>query len=268
MRQFLRESDHVYLDAIGSIGATLLSMEVEIEFERRKDERFRLSWRDSSWVMARAAEAFIGPGFDGVNGLRNPLGEDGFITDLIFRATFSGAVSRGELFGRASIRAGGLTHGIPLAQGYIYTMKQALRLGEFESSTIGRGLPVTNEGATTLVNNTAVTRTIACPTRARWLWKGGTYTNGDNVTRNVTVRATDGTNEIIRAKNTEPCETLIRHVYPSGSDSVAVERFLSVGDMAFDLREAFDIEITWAAGGVSGGGTARSTALVEEWIEI
>ncbi len=154
---------------------------------------------------------------------------------------------------------------IELCRGYHYNGFTP-ELGDRIESVSNRGFIVTNEGATTLVNDTAVTRTIACPTNTRWKWKGGTYVNADNVTRNVTVRLTDGTNEIVRVKNTEPCETLIRQVYPSSSDSVALERFLSLGNMAFDLRETFDIEITWATGGASAGGTARSSALVEEWL--
>ncbi len=264
--QFLRPTDRIYVDAGGSTGS-LLHIEAEFELERTPGDRFRIAFRDDSWTMDRGIEAFTVPGW-GTDGLLNPLGRGGFMTDLIIRGTFSGVVKRGELRIRASLSTGGLSHGIPLAQGYLHTEKQAIRLGEFESLTSGPGLIVTNEGATTLVNNTAVTRTIACPNNTRWKWRGGTYTNADNVTRNVTVRMTDGTNELIRAKNTEPCETLIRHVYPSGSDSVAVERFLSVGDMEFDLQESFDIEITWAAGGASAGGTARSTALVEEWLEL
>ncbi len=265
MRQFLRKNDFIYLDAAGSLGAVLLHLELEIEFEGGKAKRYRQSWRDSTWVLTdRSGEAFIGPGFDGTNGLKNPLDKPVFITDLIYRATFSGAVKRGELFVRASIRSGGLTHGIPLAQGYLHTMKQAIRLGEFESSIEGQGLIVTNEGPSTLVNNVALTRLITVPSNARWRLHGGRLLNADNVARNCSVDVRDASDNPLHHYVSGRAVGANGDIpFPHGESLITAGR----GNPGFPVGEGFDIAITWAAGGASAGGTAESAFVVEEWIE-
>lgn len=266
MRQFLKKGDHLYVDAQGST-AVLLNIVLEVEFEGSRGTRFRTSWKDDSWTMNRTAQTMVAPGFDGTNGLKNPLGEDGFITDLIVRATFSGASKRGALYVRASIRSGGQAHGIPLAQGYLSTMRASVRLGMFEDSLRGRGLKIDNEADSVLVNNTALTRTITVPANARWLLRYGAVLNADNVDRGVDYIWDDGADALGGWNSPDTRVTVVAAqiaTFPMTAGSVSFQ----VGNPhEIVLNEADRIRITWFAGGASAGGTAKSSAVVEEWLE-
>lgn len=173
-----------------------------------------------------------------------------------------GGVKRGQIYGEIGLgmRGGG---GLSLSAGYI-SEAMGLKPGYIQHPTEGPGLIVDNEAASTLVNNTALTRTIAVPTNARWLWYGGGVFNADNVTRNVKVRADDGTlNQDIVRWHRQDVATVVRIAYPN----THADDEMGGAQGPQPLKEADRIVITFEAGGASAGGTARSSALVEEWVE-
>ncbi len=175
------------------------------------------------------------------------------------------AAKRGQTFVLLEI----IPRGFGVLSGYVYSGHN-LEMGEFVESTSGQGLRVTNEADSTLVNATALTRTISVPTNARWRWEGGTVLNADNVTRNVDVDANDGTDAIFRIGRTDDLAATVGVMsYPHHGDvSVAEETRNFRGGMPVTLVEGDDIRIIWASGGASAGGTAKSSAVVQEWIEI
>ena len=171
-------------------------------------------------------------------------------------------VKRGESFFTIYVASRGDILKHRLARGYVYD-GGSLALGDSEELLDGAGLKVDNEAASTLVNNTALTRTITVPTNARWKFEGGYAFNGDDVNRVTTVRLNDGSN--------------ILHPLSEGQTVVAATNLTfpnPVGDrlhgrgVPMTLTEADRVTIAWSAGGASAGGTARSSAVVQEWIEI
>ncbi len=151
-----------------------------------------------------------------------------------------------------------------LFTGYLYE-GVALPLGFAGEPLEGQGRIVTNEAPSTLVNNTALTRVITVPTNARWRLGYGTILNGDSVDRAVGYEWDDGTEPIggwLFNENLPVITAGFRlHVpmFPSAQAGAVQQPLLTEGDR---------INITWAAGGASAGGTARSSANVEEWIEL
>ncbi len=267
-RQFLKRNDHLIFDAVGST-ALLLSIEVEAEFAG-PDGRYRQVWRDMSWAMNRSGETFVGPGFLGTLGLPNPLGEDGFLEDLTIRATFSGSVKRGELFVRGSIRAGGLSQGIPLMQGYLHTHKQATRLGMFEDSTSGQGFLRVISLGDPAAGADYVAEPV--PTNTRWRVRSFTGTlvadaNASN--RRLEITYEDPTN--VYARTVGPNITANQSPPHAGNlgmgdvttPSVSVAALLVLPDV---LMEEAD-ELTFSTSGLlAGDNWGEGFIGVEEWL--
>ncbi len=128
----------------------------------------------------------------------------------------------------------------------------------------GPGRKVDNEGPSTLVNNVALTRTITVPANTRVRWAGGRIFNADNVARTVNIDVDNGTDtQDLFFPFSDSVGASGSFGYPSGLDdrraSFGFPLLLNAGDR---------IAILFAAGGASAGGTARSSAVWEEWIVI
>ena len=151
-----------------------------------------------------------------------------------------------------------------IASGYLYPTAN-LGIGSHSEAQSGRGRTVDNEAASTLVNNTALTRTISVPTNARWELEGGHVLQNDDVARVCSVVTNDGTagqnkHQLFAAS----VAANTRFAYPS---TEADQQGFS-GGTPVSLTEGDDILITFNAGGASAGGTARSSAVVQEWIDV
>lgn len=190
------------------------------------------------------------------------INKKGRIVDGYVGGSFA-AIKDGEFYALAGILHSGrdLTK---LFSGYLYANK-ALALGVIEGSLEGQGRQVTNEAAVTLVNGTLLTRTIACPTNARWELIGGQAVNGDDVTRDVVVIAKTATQDLIRLR--EETDAAVDDVisYP-GLDDISGGSTVTLASPVV-LEETDEITITWRSGGASAGGAARSSAMVREWIQ-
>lgn len=131
------------------------------------------------------------------------------------------------------------------------------------SSLDGPGRLVTNEGTTTLVNNTLVQRAITVPTNAFWLFEAGHVYNGDDVARAITVIKDDTANEGQRFVDAHSLAAVTLLNWPNVvGDNIAESKAYR-----FSMTQAHRIVITFAAGGASAGGTGRSMAQVREWIQ-
>lgn len=196
------------------------------------------------------------------NSGRRPLvSRDG----LLFNASISvdSVAKRGQIFARAYIArpTDGRARQFFISD-YVHRTYEA-PLGVLKDPTDGMGLIVSNEATSTLVNNTALTRTITVPTNARWELYGGVVFQADDVARVVTITADDGTNgqDLFRFHGASVAATT-NTSWPSTAADIDIQ-----GNMPVLLTEGDRIEIVFAAGGASAGGTARSSANVEEWIE-
>lgn len=189
---------------------------------------------------------------------------DGEIEQVCALTTVAVNILRGQFFMELCVMDQSEEADYPLCAGYVTPLFH-VPLGFFEHPNSGRGLKVDNEAASTLVNNTALTRTITVPTNARWLWFTGEIFQGDDVTRTVTVRADDGTTgqNLHVPLNGEGVGATSRRPYPHGSATAGLIGIV----MPIPLSAGDRILITFAAGGASAGGTARSSAVVQEWIE-
>ena len=155
----------------------------------------------------------------------------------------------------------------PVFAGYVAA--QHAGPGSFEDPLSGPGLKVDNEADSTLVNNTALTRTITVPVNTRWRLNYGSVLNGDDVTRVVNYLWDDGADPIGGWTPGQSATGLSigatrRDSFPLtiGSGGSAT----SPGVRRVVLVAGDRILITWFAGGASGGGTAKSSAVVQEWV--
>lgn len=172
----------------------------------------------------------------------------------------SALVKPGEAYTVVHVVRFGANHAV-LLQGYIDSA------GGLSSDHLGRtwegqGRLVTNEASSTLVNNTALTRTVTVPTNARWRFHGGHAFQADDVARTLTVVADDGTaGQHLGLWLADSIAAATRAYFPfapaASTRSIMSPMMLEEGDR---------ILITWAAGGASAGGTARSSLNVQEWI--
>lgn len=180
---------------------------------------------------------------------------------VIGAVVVAAGLKRGQLF--ASIRIGNpLLPNVRrqlICAGYIHD-ERALVMGIFENPQSGQGLKVDNESDTTLTNNTAATRTITVPTNARWKVYGGTVLNADDVTRATSVQADNGTDELVSWRDADLAAST-RSSWPATTADD------DNGPVPFILNEADRVTIIWAAGGASAGGAAKSSCVIEEWIE-
>lgn len=190
-----------------------------------------------------------------------PGPQDGIVVGVAIAP--AAGIKRGEVLAEAYVAPGiGVLARTWLCRGYVYEAR-VLGLGEFEDPLAGKGRKVDNEGATTLGNNDTVTRTISVPTDARVDLYGGSALNADNVTRTISIEVDDGTNRLAFIGEEGAVPVNERANFPS---SIA-EKDNWQGGMPFPLLEADRVLIVWAAGGASAGGTARSAAVWEEWID-
>ena len=174
--------------------------------------------------------------------------------------SIAGPVEKGQTFINLSLRSFGRAH-TRLCRGYLYD-RGRMAIGDNEDPLSGKGRKVDNEAASTLVNNTELIRTITVPTNVRWELVGGQAFNADDVTRALFVDLDNGA-QIFYRYHGGNVGASAREVYPS-QNSHAEHGLAS----PFPLSEADRILITFSAGGSSAGGTARSSAVVREWIEI
>ncbi len=147
--------------------------------------------------------------------------------------------SRGEVYLSVYIRDRGRKIQ-RIARGYVYTGGD-LQLGQDDDSLDGQGRLQYNEATTTLVNNTAVTRIVTIPANSRWRVYGGRVFNADNVARNISVDALDGSdNPVYHYKNA--------HSVGASGDTAYPETVDDHGSLPFlPLSELFDVAITFAA---------------------
>ncbi len=189
---------------------------------------------------------------------------------IVVGASIGGNVplKRGELYAMLVVNHRSIEGDDVICKGYVYNTNP-VGMGEFTESVSGKGLAVSNEGATTLGNNDTVVRTITVPTNARWKVYGGVVLNGDDVTRNVLVDIDNGvTNQDLAIPLSRAVDASNFAGWPFGSETNTNSR--EPGGQAFPipLIEGDRIRISFVAGGASAGGEARSSALIEEWIEI
>lgn len=192
---------------------------------------------------------------------------DGEIFDAWVTGNFPG-VNRGELYASLTVRSGNLFKIV--ARGYIDEMT-SLRDEVFDGNLEGSGRLVKNESDTTLGNNNTVTRTITTPTNTRWRFMNGLALNADDVARAIDYAMTDGTDPVIQwLRQTDQATTT-----PAGErinvpvhDPTQGDQLDAAGSASFLMDEADTISITWNAGGASAGGTAKSSAVLEEWIAL
>jgi len=153
-----------------------------------------------------------------------------------------------------------------LCIGGIDNGKSGLNIGEFREASDGPGRPVQNEASSTLVNNVSLTRTITVPSNARWMVHGGIVFNADDVARNVTVILDDGAQRLACAL-AKAIGATENSGWPFGSDAVIQTHEPADSGYPFPLVEGDRIQIAFIAGGASAGGTARSSAVVQEYIQ-
>ncbi len=185
----------------------------------------------------------------------------GFVVAATITGSFVG-VKRGQFYAFLFLQRGS-SQQRPLCAGYVY-QNHPVALGEFKEPVEGLGFHGSNEADITLVNNTLVSRVLICPTGARWRLEGGSMNNADNVERAATVLVDDGTagHNHTRYHNSSAIAAGVDLVYPAHTTGQDRESFRE----SVMMSEGDRITFTWAAGGASAGGTARSSANVEEWI--
>jgi len=142
---YIRQSDHFFADAaINLTGTTAVSRAVlTLEFEGKSGRHEFFDYTDTTWTGDRTTEAFVGGGFDGSNGLPNPMGADAILTDATLVFVLAGTPSvlkRGQAWARIGLRRYGVAHGKAIAQGYIQTTTgNQIHLGQFEEPGPGGG---------------------------------------------------------------------------------------------------------------------------------
>ena len=113
----------------------------------------------------------------------------------------------------------------------------------------------------TLVNNTALTITITVPSGEIWLLYGGRVKNGDDVARTISVKIKNSSDKIILnmayQANLGAGSSI---VYPNTTANL-----LNYNNGLVILKSGWKIEISYAAGGTSSGGTAEVSAIVEKF---
>ena len=196
-----------------------------------------------------------------------PFEKPGRVVGLSLDARAS-PIKRGEYYVTVFIRRGNDLHVYPIFSGHV-TNAFFGGLGYFEDNLSGRGLKVDNEADSTLVNNTALTRTITVPTNAEIEMSMGTVLNGDDVSRGVNYYWDDGADVLggwttAQSADGQSIAASRQTNFPftvgsSGSPFSNPGRVcLSAGDR---------IQIVWAAGGASAGGTGKSSAVWQEWLQ-
>jgi hypothetical protein len=133
-----------------------------------------------------------------------------------------------------------------------------LELGELRPPTPFRRSDYTE---TTLVNNTAASRSLTVPLVSLWETHGGILYNGDDVARDCSVGLRNSSGQELRsaaAKNVPATDFMD---WPRLSDTAALNRQSGGSGYPFPLGPSDDITFTWNAGGASSGGTGASSAV-------
>ena len=105
----------------------------------------------------------------------------------------------------------------------------------------------------TLVNNTSKTQDIVVPSDCVWVLESVRFTNPDNVDRSVNVKIfkeAAKTNELAFLFSATVTAGSVGH-YPAVASNVV----LGHTGYPLTLGAGYVISVTWAAGGVSAGGT-------------
>lgn len=242
----IMDNDSLLLDVVGSVVATV-RFTFRVENERGQ-------------FIPYAGEVTSTNDRVAVRGIIVPLKKGKLLSATA--QIIAGSSEIGQLFCIAFVRDVSFITRATIMEGYIYTTKTPSFPGRLMGSLEGRGNIVTNEADSTLVNNTALTRTITVPTGARWRIYGGSTLNGDDVTRAVTALVDDGTDEFV-SWNLGNAGASVRVTYPNNTANARMNQ-----DGPWPATQGDRIRITWAAGGASAGGTAKSSAHVEEWLAI
>ena len=124
--------------------------------------------------------------------------------------------------------------------------------------TFPAGEIIEGEDTSTLVNNTEKVTSLTVPTGKRWVLNGFKILNADDVVRDV----------YIRLKNSS--STRLFRMFEHGALGVGARIYgpnasadtLVLKPIVMESGEIVDI--VWAAGGASAGGTARYTFMVLE----
>ncbi len=236
---------------LASVAPTVFNAWILVEYRDGKTDYFEIDPVESFTIDR------TGINLDGTS----RINKKGRVVDGYVGGSFAG-VKDGEFYALAGILHPGrdLTK---LFSGYVHANK-ALALGVIEGSLSGKGRRVTNEGTSTLVNGTLLTRTLACPTNARWEVIGGQAVQGDDVTRDVLVIAKTAARDLIRLREETDAAAGAVISYP-GLDDLSGGSTVQLASPVV-LEETDEITITWRSGGASAGGAARSSAMVREWI--
>lgn len=114
-----------------------------------------------------------------------------------------------------------------------------------------------NAATTVIVNNTLKTVVIEVPAGRRWTLMGFGMHNPDNVARVVTIRWSDNTPSRIVDIFSLSLTATTRVYGPNASVATLVQK-----PIVFD--GGHKIELVWAAGGASAGGTASYSLAIYE----
>lgn len=120
-----------------------------------------------------------------------------------------------------------------------------------------------NYATTTLVNNTTATRTITVGSDIFYYLYGGYLLNADNVARVLVVEIQDPSNNPIIQLFNHQIGANADTGYPAVCDGTANKNGV-LWMYPIPLQASWKIVITWTAGGASAGGTAKSTALIQQ----
>ena len=114
-----------------------------------------------------------------------------------------------------------------------------------------------NYGPSTLVNNTQLIRDITIPAGERWVVYSASITNGDNVSRAISVFIWNSSTQLIDWM-------ALGQALAAGAEMVFPNMVATAGMAQVHpiILEAGDvIKIRFAAGGASAGGTAKSAVI-------
>ena len=122
-----------------------------------------------------------------------------------------------------------------------------------------KGEIIDNYNTATLVNNTQKTETIIVPDGHRWKLFGGCVLNADSVSRTVTVKVFNSSDKLIGYFVSASVNAAGYAAYPCTQASK-----VHCSTSGFPMKAGDYIQIVWAAGGASAGGTAEYSAVITE----
>lgn len=138
--------------------------------------------------------------------------------------------------------------------------------GDIKSVEFG-GILRQSQNTVTLANNTALTINFTCPANKKWLLLGVTIHNPDDVNRDVTLRKFKeaGKTNLIAPLQSKTIAATQEYVWPNQANVGDRSRQISTSPAEL-LIAGNTLEVVWAAGGASAGGT-DTDGLVFEYLE-